>query len=561
MARYQITGPDGAKYEITAPDQASESEVLGYARTQFEAKQTAKAAPPPVSAGEMAADVAKSTGIGLAQGALGLATLPGNLEALGRLGINAAAGVVGVKAPVGNETYLTTYDDAKRRIEPITGEFYKPQTTVGKYARTAGEFATLALGGGAGLANRVARVGGPAVASEFAGQMTEGTSAEPWARVGGAIVGGQLPNVARRLMTPAPAEPARAAAVQVLEAEGVNALTAGQRTGSRPLRWLEDATATVPGGGGRAVAAQTQAAEQFTAAALRRAGIQADRATPDVMDTAFRAIGNEYDALGRLVSVQNSPAFARRLQTIAADYERLTPEAMRVPAVRNVVDDLTQRAGLAGDQYNAFYSELRRAQRELKTDPRASDAVGRIVGAMEAQMVQSVPAGDRARMARYVRDLSTRYRNMLAIEKAAGSAGENAAMGLISPAALKGAVKGQNARDYTRGRSELANLARAGETVLRPLPSSGTSERGMAQGMLSAPGGIAGVAVGGADPISAAIGSLVPWAAKAGTAQAITSPYGQRFLGNQRFVGPGPAPADARSVVPLLPRNALYGDE
>lgn len=35
MARFEVTGPDGAKYEITAPDNLSEAEVLKYVQTQF----------------------------------------------------------------------------------------------------------------------------------------------------------------------------------------------------------------------------------------------------------------------------------------------------------------------------------------------------------------------------------------------------------------------------------------------------------------------------------------------------------------------------------------------
>lgn len=35
MARFEVTGPDGAKYEITAPDNLSESEVLKYVQSQF----------------------------------------------------------------------------------------------------------------------------------------------------------------------------------------------------------------------------------------------------------------------------------------------------------------------------------------------------------------------------------------------------------------------------------------------------------------------------------------------------------------------------------------------
>ena len=39
MARYEITSPDGSRYEISAPDDASESQVLQFARQQFETMQ------------------------------------------------------------------------------------------------------------------------------------------------------------------------------------------------------------------------------------------------------------------------------------------------------------------------------------------------------------------------------------------------------------------------------------------------------------------------------------------------------------------------------------------
>jgi hypothetical protein len=35
MATYRVTGPDGATYKITAPDDASEEQVLEYAKSKF----------------------------------------------------------------------------------------------------------------------------------------------------------------------------------------------------------------------------------------------------------------------------------------------------------------------------------------------------------------------------------------------------------------------------------------------------------------------------------------------------------------------------------------------
>ncbi len=135
MPTFRITGPDGATYKVTAPDGASEQDILSYVQSQASSASVPSAKQPEMTAGEVAGDVAKSAGIGVVQGGIGLATMPGNLEALGRAGINAAAGMAGAKPPLSSETFLPTYSDWKRSVEDRTGEFYKPKTTLGEYAR------------------------------------------------------------------------------------------------------------------------------------------------------------------------------------------------------------------------------------------------------------------------------------------------------------------------------------------------------------------------------------------------------------------------------------------
>lgn len=489
------------------------------------------------SFGDAVTGLAKSAGAGLVRGAVGFSTLPGNLEALGRAGINAAAGLVGSGPVVDPDTFGINYNDFMGRLENKVGPLYKPQTTAEKYVSTIAEFAPAALGGGGSLASKAASVVAPAVVSETAGQLTEGTKWEPAARVAGAIAGTRLPNVGARAVTPAPADPARQAAVQTLEREGVTALTAGQRTGNNRLRWIEDATAMVPGGGGRATAMQTQAAEQYTQAALRRAGINATRATSDVLDDAFRAIGNEFDQFAAQVTVKGSPMFGQRLSRLADQYENNVPPVMQVPAVRKAANEIAAKVaspqGMSGPEFAGYRSELRRLQRGMKQNPQGSEAIGRMIENLDAQMVRSAPKGQGPAYAGRLQDLNRRYRNMLAIEDAAGGAGENATLGLISPARLKEAVKRQNKKDYTRGRSELGRLARAGEGVMRPLPSSGTAERSFAQKAISAPGAVIGGFAGGGDPMTALMGGVALPAINAGFARGVMSGPVQRYFGNQ----------------------------
>lgn len=551
MPTYRITGPDGGTFEVTAPDGASEVDVLSYVQSQASSTPIPPAKQPEMSVGEVAADVGKSAGIGLVQGGIGLATMPGNLEALGRAGINAAADLVGARPPVASDTYLPTYTDWKGRVEDRTGRFYEPKTTLGEYARTAGEFAPLALGGPAGLANRAARVALPAGVSETAGQMTEGTALEPWARMGGALLGGRLQNTAARAVTPAPANPARANAVQTLENEGVTALTAGQRTGNERLRWVEDATSLVPGGGGRATAMQQRANEQFTAATLRRAGVQAARATPDVIDTAFQNIGREYQNFAGATNIAGRQNFANRFRAVASDYIANTSNAMRIDRVADFANELGNRlgnaAGITGRQYNTYRSELARFQREQRSNPQASNAIGRMIAELDMAMLRSAPLAQRQGIRDALQDRNRRYRNLLAIEDASGAAGEAAASGLITPNALKNAIRKNDKKGYTRNRNDMAPLARAGVDAITPLRSSGTAERSFAQGVVGAPAvigsGIGGVLSAG-DPMMMLAGAIAPPIIKAATARGLMSGPAQRYFGNQRIpydVEPVPA--------------------
>lgn len=66
---------------------------------------------------------------------------------------------------------------------------YEPQNKIEQYLKTGGEFAGNALLPG-GVVRRAAQAVLPAVASETGGQLTEGTAAEPYARLFGALGGG-----------------------------------------------------------------------------------------------------------------------------------------------------------------------------------------------------------------------------------------------------------------------------------------------------------------------------------------------------------------------------------
>jgi hypothetical protein len=508
------------------------------------APQSAAPQAPEMTWGETGADVAKSGGIGLVQGALGLGTLPGNIEQLGRMGINKGAELLGYEPPVSNDAALPTYGDAKAAVENMVGQqFYEPKSTAGEYARTIGEFAPMAATGGAGMVGRVANVVAPAVMSETAGQVTKGTPFEPYARVAGAFAGGTIP----RAVTPLPADASRTAMVKELEKHGVTALTAGQKTGSQPLRWAESVTQDVPFGGTKAKQLVTTQQEQFTKAALRLAGVKdATRASDKVINQAFDDLGRKFEHLAGSTAMRVDKKLSAEMADALTDYQALVPESLRAPYIQqSMTEIMTMSKGrpLPGEAYAAVRSRLERMRRQAKADPQLGGAEGvltRMRDALDDAMERSMP-GPRAKEWKEVRG---QYRHLLGIEKAVAGAGENTALGLISPSQLRTAMKTQSTRSYVRGKDELGNLARAGEAIMKPLPQSGTAPRAYAQGAL----GIGSLATGGLDA------GLSAMAGQALASRALMSKPMQYWLANQRA-------APALSERPARAMNALVGPQ
>lgn len=173
-------------------------------------------------------DVAKSAGIGVVKGGLGLAGISGDIRELAAKGINRASGALGYELPQdkvaaalklaspGGVLAGPTSQQLQGGLETVTGPLYKPQTTAGEYAQTAGEFLPNAAMGPGGLVRRgIGQVLAPAIASETAGQLTAGTAAEPYARIAGGVAGGVA---GARATAPRAAEAAIPAAEQIRDA-------------------------------------------------------------------------------------------------------------------------------------------------------------------------------------------------------------------------------------------------------------------------------------------------------------------------------------------------------
>lgn len=382
--------------------------------------------------------------------------------------------------------------------------------------------------------------------------------------IGGAVIGSALPvagsalgATARRLISPFVANPERTAAADYLAGEGVR-LSAGQRTGNDALRFAESEL----GGNTARNLAETQG-EQFTAAALRRAGIDAPRATPEVMDTAFTRIGNDFDTLAAQNHLAPDDQLARDLGATARDYMSLVPETSRAPIVMSTIQDLGEalnRGPLDGASYQAARSRLDRAARGT-ADNDLRDALHGIRNALDDGMERTIAARNPADLGAW-REARRQYRNMLVLERAAAGAGEEAAQGILTPARLRAAtVQKQGVRNYVRGDGDFAELARAGAATMKAMPNSGTAGRLNAQNVGLGLAGLLGAGAGTTtgDPWNAAYGAAAGLAAPRLAGRALMMPVVQAILANQRGVGMRMSP-QVKAVVQAL-QNRLAAEE
>jgi hypothetical protein len=146
----------------------------------------------------------KAADAGVADAVAGIGGSLGDATDIGAQGIGAATnaverffGLPESKAPDRSNSVLNAIPTSAQMSEQIQNQFYngakpyEPQNKLEEYAQTAGKFFVGGLGGfGRKVAQRVGQVLIPAVTSETAGQATKGTKAEPYARFGGALLGG-----------------------------------------------------------------------------------------------------------------------------------------------------------------------------------------------------------------------------------------------------------------------------------------------------------------------------------------------------------------------------------
>lgn len=524
-------------------------------RTVDEIEQSLGSAVPPQSQPNTGMDMLKGAGAGLVQGAVGLASAPAQFgQYLGKKvtgGLDYLMGVPPEQTAQDQARAQQTLDTGTILPNPanLRGPEFQAQTTPGKYAQTVGQFLPSTLAGGpASMGAKLLGATAGGLGSEAAGQAAQKyfPDAEPYFRVAGGLGGSIAPALLRRAVTPLPVSRERQGLLGTLKTEGVD-LTAGQASGRQGLRYAESEL-----GGGKGVAMMEKQGEQFTRAALKRAGITADRATPEVMDKAFDRIGGQFQSLGTRHSLPADARLATDVASTVTDYAALVPAAARAPIVQKLANDLVNAAqnGMRGEAYNSITSRLARMARNNK-DPQLAQALRDMRQALDESMERHLTSIGSPDLAAW-KTARKEYRNIIVLEQAAAGAGERAAEGILSPSALRNAtVQNQGKRNYVRGEGDFADLARAGEATMKPLPQSGTAPRTAARNIgVSLPAIVAGGAGAQISPEMAMLGMMagagVPYAMGRGL---LSAPV-RKYLSNQ-LLGKAKIPLRQRGLLSL----------
>lgn len=156
----------------------------------------ALASAPPITQPNVAGDVAKQAGVGLLSGVEGIpSAIPRILNAAGTALTPTIESMVSKFSPAkAAEMHQAEADRqafmAANKPPSITDNLPQPQTEAGQLTRAGASFIPGMLGAPGNLIKNAIVGAGAGVASEGAGQATEGTAAEPYARIGAALLAG-----------------------------------------------------------------------------------------------------------------------------------------------------------------------------------------------------------------------------------------------------------------------------------------------------------------------------------------------------------------------------------
>jgi hypothetical protein len=332
--------------------------------------------------------------------------------------------------------------------------------------------------------------------------------------------------------------------VDVLEKEGIP-LTAGQRTGSKPLQWIESSAADMPFIGGQAQRLVTNANDalaravterMFDPTQLAKRGISSDTHLPDpgVFAHGRQSLKDKYTELSSANQLHYDPPLRTKLTDTLKKYEDSVMPSQRSGDIAHFRDEILDKlaAGggkIPGDVYQTQRSRLGKAATGMQDAERA-DALRGMKSALDEAMERSLSPRDAIAWQLN----NQRYANMKQVGVPLAAAGGET----ISPMKLAQAARSGRAEQYAAQQGNMDELANAAAAAMKPLPNTGSGARlNASQLFAGGSGGTIGALIGG--PVGAAVGAaapfIPPWLA--------TTKLGQQYLANRAL------PQSARDVL------------
>jgi hypothetical protein len=356
-------------------------------------------------------------------------------------------------------------------IDYVTAPAGPPTTPTEEGVRRAGNYLGGGVVGGVGPVRSILGASGDIAA----GSIFKDTPYETPARIVGGILGASVPGLAAKAVLPPPLSPERAAAVRTLENAGVP-MTAGEYTGSSPMRYMEATLGDQPFAGGKARAIKEQQGEALANEVMARTGSPGELMTRETADAAKARLKGTYDNITSRNSMNVDTKLGKDIMNVANTYDNAVNVGNQRPVVYNEISKLlnAQGSSISGPQYQEWRSSLGRAASDLYRrggDSASADALKGLQKALDSAFERSVsnPAD-----ATLLKETNRQYSAIKGVQKGLDRAGGDPLLGQLG--ANPGATLRAMATGPT-GHRGFTDLADAANTILKPLPNSGTAQR------------------------------------------------------------------------------------
>lgn len=497
-----------------------------------------------MSGGEIAKDIAMAGTKGAVSSVTGAADLPAYATQGALAGIDFVNEKVLGREPT-SDTFKGAVKDTLRRSLPLVGDLYdftepqagkaaeelmpsvmnyEPQTETAKVTERVAEFLPFA-------GKNVITMGVlPAVTSYYAGEMkgVKDTPLQLPVEIATAVFS---PSVAKAVISPRGGDLTGITKkyVDKLKKEKV-VPSAGQIFDDDQLKAYESATRQ-----GRDYT--QQAYDNFSRAALKRIGIASDRAEAKDLERVYREMGRVFDnTIGSLQTGQGKKIVPSKQQIdeiveTITEYKSNQPQMLAKPIYGQILSAFKRSyetgQSLSGNQIKRFHRLLNKNTRLGNED---GDLARDVLPIVKQLIFDNL--GEEAKKA-FVAN-NRRYRDFIAIEKTL-ERGDGLYEGIVYPLKLANATQTVYKRQNLFGKSDLGELAKAGASVMKRLPQTGSAPRlgGMQGNQDALRGGAAGFMLDPSDPNTALVGGLLGSAVPYAKGRLLGRPDVQEYMKNQ----------------------------